>query len=432
MVEELRLTHRNQAPVPLVRSPVKFQGQDVTTNRKSFFRDSTILLGSAMTVLAAAILSPALPAIAEAFQDVPNVDILVPLVLTITPLFVAIGSPFAGTLLDRVGRKPVLVTAVILYALAGTSGYVLETLPAILAGRALLGLAVAGIMSGFTTLIGDYFSGPRLRQMVGYQGAAMAFGGVVFLVVGGILADAGWRFPFLTYLYAILILFGVLFTIDEPDASQRNADADVESEAGDVPVKTIALIYAFAFVIMVLFYVSVVQLPFYLSATTSVSLSQIGLALAVQALVAAVVSLLYGRIKARLSYQTISGLILLSMGIGYLAIALGASYMASVVGLFLSGIGLGLLLPNLNLWLVSIAPASLRGRAVGGLTMLIFFGQFMSPVVFQPVADAVGLVGAFAVAAGALLLLAAIFFAAGRREATRSARLEAEASRPLT
>jgi MFS family permease len=404
----------------------------VTESSKSRFRALTILFGSAMTVLAAAILSPALPAIGEAFQDVPNADFLVPLVLTMTPLFTAIGSPFAGTLLDRVGRKPVLVTGVILYAVAGTSGYVLESLFAILVGRALLGLSVAGIMSGFTTLIGDYYSGPRLRQMVGYQGAFMALGGVVFVLAGGLLADLGWRFPFLTYLYAILILIGVLFTIDEPDATQRNADAAVGTKWAEVPVKSIAVIYAFAFVSMALFYIVVVQLPFYLRASAGVTLGQIGLALAAQALVAFVMSLFYGRIKARLSYQTIGGLIFLTMGIGYLVIFLGGSYVASVAGLFVSGIGLGLLLPNMNLWLVSLAPASLRGRAVGGLTMLVFFGQFMSPILFRPVENTVGLLGGFAVAAGIFLLLAAIFFAAGRREATRNAPLEAEVSEAAT
>lgn len=406
----------------------------MTTRNRPLLRDATILFGSAMTVLAAAILSPALPAIADAFQDVPNVETLAPLVLTMTPLFVAIGSPFAGTLLDRVGRKPVLVTGVILYAVAGTSGFVLESLFAILVSRALLGLSVAGIMSGFTTLIGDYYSGPRLRQMVGYQGAFMAFGGVVFVLVGGLLADVGWRFPFLVYLYAILILFGVLFAIDEPDPSLRSTSTQAESaaEAADIPVRSIAVIYAYAFVSMALFYIVVVQLPFYLSESAGATLGQVGMALAVQALVAAVVALLYGRIKARLSYQSIGGLIFLSMGIGYLVIFLGGNYIVSVMGLFLSGFGLGLLLPNLNLWLVSLAPASIRGRAVGGLTTLVFFGQFMSPILFRPVANAVGLLGGFAIAAGTFLLLAALFFAAGRREARRSARLAAGASKSLT
>ncbi len=45
-------------------------------------RDLTILLGSTTTVLAATIISPALPGMAAAFADVPNADFLVRLTLT--------------------------------------------------------------------------------------------------------------------------------------------------------------------------------------------------------------------------------------------------------------------------------------------------------------------------------------------------------------
>ena len=39
-------------------------------------------------------------------------------------LFIAIGAPFASILLDRWGRKPVIVAALILYGLPGTFGEV--------------------------------------------------------------------------------------------------------------------------------------------------------------------------------------------------------------------------------------------------------------------------------------------------------------------
>lgn len=104
-----------------------------------------------MTVMAAATLAPALPEMNRFFQDVPNAEFWVKLVLTMPALLIAIGAPFAGFLLDRWGRKPVLIAGLILYGLAGTSGFLPGSLFGILVGRALLGLAVAGVMSGFTT-----------------------------------------------------------------------------------------------------------------------------------------------------------------------------------------------------------------------------------------------------------------------------------------
>ena len=85
---------------------------------KTDLRNLTILLGSTTTVLAATIIAPALPEMALAFEDVPDADFLVRLTLTMPALFVAIWAPFSGLLLDRWGRKPVLISALILYGLA--------------------------------------------------------------------------------------------------------------------------------------------------------------------------------------------------------------------------------------------------------------------------------------------------------------------------
>lgn len=46
---------------------------------------------------------------------------------------------------------------------------------AILVSRALLGFAVAGIMSGFTTLILDFFRGSELNKFLGLQGALLGW-----------------------------------------------------------------------------------------------------------------------------------------------------------------------------------------------------------------------------------------------------------------
>jgi len=167
-------------------------------------------MGSTTTVLAATIISPALPAMSEAFADVPNSEFLVKLTLTMPALFIALGALFAGLLLDHWGRKPVLIVSLILFGLAGTAGFFLDSLPAILASRAVLGLAVAGIMSGFTTLILDYFRGSELDKFLGFQGAFIGLGGMVFIFSAGLLAEIGWQYPFLLHLSALLILPGVV------------------------------------------------------------------------------------------------------------------------------------------------------------------------------------------------------------------------------
>lgn len=112
--------------------------------------------------MSGATIAPALPGIHAHFSGVENADLLVRLVLTIPAFFIALGAPVAGLVVDRMGCKPMLVGSTALYVVAGGAGYVLATLPGILTGRALLGIAVGAVLTGATTLIADYYTGdPR-------------------------------------------------------------------------------------------------------------------------------------------------------------------------------------------------------------------------------------------------------------------------------
>lgn len=180
----------------------------------------TLLVTSTLTVMAGAIIAPSLPAMQEHFATVPNVDFWVRLVLTMPALFIVIGAPFAGMIIDRFGRKWLLVIGAILYGLAGSAGYILPSLTALLVSRALLGLAVAGVMTSVTTLIADYYDGPSRAQILGFQAAFMGLGGTIFLTTGGFLADLDWRNPFLIYLFAFMILPFIITALFEPSRSR--------------------------------------------------------------------------------------------------------------------------------------------------------------------------------------------------------------------
>lgn len=72
---------------------------------------TTLLLASTLTVMSGATISPSLPAMQSYFAEVENSALLVRLVLTIPALFIAIGGMFAGQLVNRIGRKFLLIIA---------------------------------------------------------------------------------------------------------------------------------------------------------------------------------------------------------------------------------------------------------------------------------------------------------------------------------
>jgi len=380
---------------------------------KSRLRNLTILVGSTAMMLATAGLAPALPGMAAAFQAVPNAALLVRVLLTLPALSGAAAAPFAGLLMDWWGRKPVIVVSLLLFGLAGSAGFVLDSLAGILISRLLLGLAAAGLASGFLTLVTDYFTGARLNQFLGYLGAFAGFAGVVFQFLSGALADIGWRFPFLLHLVAFVILLGVLLAIDEPRTRAQAQPQSTAPERIAFPFTAIGLIYAVALLGIGAVFVLIVYLPFYLTSQAGVSNSQVGLALSLQALPAGFIALQYQRLRTRLSVQAIAAVTFLALGSSLLVAALTSSYALVVAGLLLGGIGLGLLPPNLIAWLAVVAPPAARGRAVGGLNTALFLGQFLSPLLTQPLIEQVGTAGSFGVVGALCLLMAVVVYAVG-------------------
>ncbi|MEO0458422.1 MAG: MFS transporter [Cyanobacteria bacterium P01_A01_bin.114] len=382
----------------------------MSRNADSWLIKATLLLASTLTVMSGATIAPSLPAMGLYFAEVANAEFWVRLVLTVPALFIVIGSPIAGQMVDTVGRKPLLLGSAILYGFAGGSGFILDSLFMILAGRALLGLAVAGVMVSATTLIADYYKGAARANFMGLQAAFMGFGGVLFLSTGGFIADLSWRLPFLIYLFSWLLLPTIALALYEPPRPQVEPTTSSGSSPSSLPVKLLGFIYAAVLIQQVVFYLIPVQLPFYLGQIADAGASQTGLAIAGATLFSALASMSYGRVKQRLSFISILAISFGLMGLGYVGIGLVGTYWLILLVLVPVGIGLGLMMPNLNVWVSNEVPDALRGRALGGLTTFMFLGQFLSPIVSQPFRQSLGMTATYGLAGVALAVLAALLW----------------------
>ena len=342
---------------------------------------ATLLAASSLTVMAGATISPSLPQIQDHFIAVPNAEFLSKLILTIPGLIIALVAPLSGLIIDRYGRKKVLIFSLILYGISGFAGFYLSNLTLLLVSRAILGLSVAGTMTTTTTLVGDYFTGYNRRAFLGYQGSFMALGGVVFILMGGYLADFNWRYPFLIYTASFLILPGAIWILYEPlvKRTEKVLDSDIFFSK-----RWVFYNYVLSLITMLIFYMIPVYIPFLLNTYEGISNFKVGLSISASTFCGAVTSFQYKRIKQYLNFFQIYGIVFLFMGTGYSIIALSGSYAGVISGLVLNGLGFGLFMPNNNLVLLNLAPEDFRGRILGGVSTFTFIGQFLSPVVFEP------------------------------------------------
>ena len=218
-----------------------------------------LLIATSLTVMSGATIAPGLPGMRVHFEGVPDAELLTRLVLTIPALFIAMGAPVAGPVIERVGRLRVLTAGALLYAASGMSGLVLETLPALLVGRAFLGLSVAAIMTTVTTLAGDHFGGPERGRFLGMQAAFMGLGGLLFVTGGGFAADLHRRAPFAIYAFALVVLLLAAAFLHEPE-TRRAAPAGLPERVPPM----VATVLEAAFATMLAFYLVPTQLPFLL------------------------------------------------------------------------------------------------------------------------------------------------------------------------
>ena len=398
----------------------------VDARSRSWPLQFSLLAGSVLVVICNTPLAPALPRLLDTFAEAGELQVR--MVLTIPALVIVLVAPLVGWIADHYGRKPLFVLSALLYGLAGSSGYVAQDIGTILLGRALFGVAVAGLMTSVAALLTDYFSGPARARFIGLQAAAMGIGNSFFLVLGGVLAEGGWRPPFLMFLAAPALVPLFVHSLYEPEVQKAplsrpggrepfrlrrepspnpspvpgegsHSPARRErSRGGFAVLKSFSLrkavmdgpllrLASFAYVLVgisqIAFYLVPLQMPFWLQARFATSSTESGIAIGSVAFFFALSSLVYGRLATRVAHIPLAGLALALLGSSYLLIALAPSSHVVYAGLALSGTALGWVLPNLNLLLANRTPAALRGRLLGGFSAAIFLGHFLSPLLLQ-------------------------------------------------
>lgn len=172
--------------------PTPTAAATTTAGAGTALRAIAILSASSLTLFALAAVAPSLPTIERAYGDVPDAALLTRMVLTITALFIALSAPVSGFLVDRIGRKPALLSALVIYLASGTAGIWLESLTEILMSRAILGMAAGMILTSATTLIGDYYQGDARNRMAGVQVSVMVLAVASGTTIAGYLADSDW------------------------------------------------------------------------------------------------------------------------------------------------------------------------------------------------------------------------------------------------
>jgi ACDE family multidrug resistance protein len=381
---------------------------------------AVILASATLTIMAGSVIAPVLNPMREGLGVARS---SVGIIITTHGLFMALFSPLMGSLIDRKGARGTFVISLIAYGLAGGSGLLIDSFWVLLISRALLGIVLAGVFTAINVLILDMYEGPERNRVMGWRGSAQSLGGVIWPVLGGALGAISWHLPFTVYTLAIPI--GVMAAVTIP-ASMVHVEKTygVDNEHSIWRIFTgnsvLWLIYGLMFTGSVLLYVVVIFLPQLLETFGITSTLRIGLFLTAMTASAGAVSLVYGRIRSRLSYRFIVLLSVTIWTVAFLSLSLATGSNAVIFSVALFGVSQGLIMPTVMVWIGDAVPATYRGRFSSYPGSFGFLGQFLSPILFAPVLILGGLKGVFmtGTAIGAVWLGLVLMFIATKKQGT--------------
>nr|WP_035911668.1 multidrug effflux MFS transporter [Knoellia sinensis] len=145
------------------------------------------------------------------------------LVVSAYMLAFAVMTPFHGPLSDAVGRRPVVIGALGIYALASIGCALSPSLPVLLGFRVLQGLSAGGSTIIGRTIIRDLFDGVEAQRAMSRVMMIFGLAPAIAPVVGGLLLEFG-RWPTIFWfigLFAVVLAVVVLTVIPETHPPER-------------------------------------------------------------------------------------------------------------------------------------------------------------------------------------------------------------------
>ncbi|QXD15406.1 MFS transporter [Rhodocaloribacter litoris] len=388
---------------------------DTPPPRAGFAQGAIIIGINLLPMMAIVALMPVVPAIRNNFAELPGIETLAPLVLSAPGLCVALFSPLAGFLTDRLGRRKLLMLFTFLYGAGGILPFFVESFPAVLGGRFLLGIGEAFVLTIGNALLGDYFDEADRAKWLMWQGILGSACGTLLLSLSGYLSTLGWNYPFLVYAFAFAITGGAFLFIYEPRITRSRTETPT-GPPPPFPLRLVLRIGLFTLMASALYFVYTFHFALALDAMGITDRQQIGNYSAVASIAVPIGAILFKLISGKSSRFQFACLFCL-VGLGLIGIGLAVSVPAVVAAAWIQQLGAGMAIPVLIAWGLREVPPAFRGRGMGFWASGFFLGQFLSPLAVSAVRDVTGnLLVTFVVFGTVCLAVAAANLFLSRRE----------------
>jgi MFS family permease len=355
-------------------------------------------LSTAVSVLLVAILcqssgaeSPALQYIADAFPNTPMTTIT--LISTLPSIMMIPASLLFSAIRKKVSIRKLFLVFMIITIVGGVMPSFAQTVTQILIWRAIFGFGLGIMWPLAQSLIVELYQGDRQNTMLGLNSVVTACGGILWGMLGGVLALQGWRISFYVYLIPIIVLVIVMIWLPEPPKIMAPA---ADPQAAAAPRKKGALLSLVVLLIAYFIY-NFANMTYFVNLSLKVvgeglgNSAQSGLAQSIFTVGSLVIGLTFGFVMRTKLFKSYSlGIGWLLTGIGFFIVSGADVYSTVLIGSFIQCFGTGMFMPTM---------IGLFGKACGAVNAAVFIGistcvlglsQFVGPQVLNSLVSAFG------------------------------------------
>jgi MFS family permease len=335
-----------------------------------------ILSISLLSILMIAGISSILSVLVEAIPDATTTSLKV--AISISAITCVAFSLLTGYLDQFFTKKTLLFTGLILYAVGGVGGGLINSMTGLMVTRAVLGIGAGICLPLATAFIADFYEGEERKITIGYSIFAANLAIMLLPLIGAWLAAFNWRFGFSIYGISLVVL--VLAWLYIPDRPVNRAMGGTKRKLFyfSKPVVIAAILY---FICMVLFMSLASNLSVLIKEEALGTPSTAAWVNAIATLVSMLLSLNFARIY-HLTEKWMLTLGLLTLSLGFAVMGLFSSLWPVILGHSLISGALGLLHPLFPFMATQSTPREHSTSAMSLVTAGFRLGTFASPFFF--------------------------------------------------